>query len=128
MVTADGGERPFPLTAKRIVLGRDLHCDLRVALPSVANRHCEIVSEGGVLTVQDLGSEIGTVHNGARVEQAILAPNDRLTVGPVTFVVRADRSDDTSPETLAEVKPQRREVSRGAPSDGPRGASQPGAV
>ena len=102
MVTADGSERLFPLERQRVVVGRDIGCDLRVPLPSVAERHCEIVQDGTVLTVKDLGSDGGTVHNGSPVKQAILALNDTLTIGPVTFVVRAQ---ERSPGAVAELKP-----------------------
>lgn len=90
MAITDGGERRFPLTGSRTVLGRDSRCHLRVSLPSVALQHCEIKMDGDTLKVRDLGSETGTFHNGARVEFAELAADDRLTVGPVTFVVRED--------------------------------------
>ncbi len=90
MPTADGGERRFKLKRQRMVLGRDTRCDLRVSVPSVAMRHCEIVLESGVLRVYDLGSDGGTLHNGTRVAQAVLAPNDVLTVGPVKFVIRTE--------------------------------------
>jgi len=90
MPMADGGERRFKLKRQRMVLGRDTRCDLRVSVPSVAKRHCEIVLESGILRVYDLGSDGGTLHNGARVAQAILAPNDELTVGPIKFVIRTE--------------------------------------
>lgn len=92
MAVTDGGERRFPLSGSRTVLGRDSRCDLRVALPSVAMQHCEIKMDGDTLTIKDLGSLTGTFHNGNKVEFATLAANDRLTVGPVTFVVREEPS------------------------------------
>ncbi len=93
MATADGGERIFPLSERRTVLGSDTRCDLRVSMPSVMTRHCEIVTENGVTRVLDLGTAGGTLRNGEPVREAVLAPNDTLTVGPVTFVVRL--LDDT---------------------------------
>ena len=104
MVTADGGERRFPIPPGQMVLGRDTRCDLRVSLPQIAERHCEVVADDGVLRVKDLGSESGTFHNGARVREALLAPEDELTIGPVTFVVRRDSGGAPS---VAEVKPPR---------------------
>ncbi len=91
-----------------MVLGRDTRCDLRVSVPSVAMRHCEIVLESGILRVYDLGSDGGTLHNGARVAQAVLAPNDELTVGSVTFVIRTEidgRAPGPTGGSLREVKP-----------------------
>ena len=119
MVTADGSERLFPLTLQRVVVGRNIGCDLRVPLPSVAERHCEIVQDGTVLTVRDLGSDGGTVHNGSPVKHATLALNDTLTIGPVTFVVRAE---ERSPGTVAEFKPQ---APRATPADTSRDGRLP---
>lgn len=102
MLTDDGEERRFHLTRDRVVLGRDRQCDLRVALPSVSVRHCEIVTGAGQARLKDLGSETGTFHNGARIEQAELADDDTVTVGSVTFVVRTEASGESA---VAEVKP-----------------------
>jgi len=93
MEITGGGERLFPLNRPVMVLGRDSRCDLRVALPSVALRHCEITLDGEAIKLKDLGSGTGTFHNGTRVEQADLSIDDRLTVGSVTFVlVRMDET------------------------------------
>ncbi len=97
MARTDGGERRFPLSNSRTVLGRDSRCDLRVSLPSVAMQHCEIKMDGETLMLRDLDSPTGTFHNGTKVQYAALAPNDRLTVGPVTFVVREDRDVNVPP-------------------------------
>ena len=91
MRTADGDERSFHVNGDRAVLGRHARCDLRVAIPSVDPQHCEILVNGAVARLRDLRSHGGTFHNGVRVEQADLAPEDRLTIGPVTFVIRIDQ-------------------------------------
>jgi pSer/pThr/pTyr-binding forkhead associated (FHA) protein len=90
MATADGGERLFRLSRERMIVGRDTRCDLRVAIPSVAERHCEIVVEEANVRVIDLGSDGGTLRNGEPVQEAVLRPDDELTIGPVTFVVRLE--------------------------------------
>ncbi len=96
MRTADGGERPFPLEKPRTVIGRDTRCDVRIALPAVDDRHCELIHDGQNLKLNDLGSTTGTFHNGTRVKQAVVAPRDTLTVGPVTFEVREQREASVS--------------------------------
>jgi pSer/pThr/pTyr-binding forkhead associated (FHA) protein len=88
MTTADGGERTFPLQSKRTVIGKESRCDVRVAIPSVDDRHCEILFDGSELRLQDLGSRSGTLHNGSRVNRAVLSHDDMLTIGPVTFRIR----------------------------------------
>ena len=83
-----GRERLFPLRKRTTTIGRDIESDLRVALPSVANRHCELKFDGDELRLIDLGSTRGTLHNGQSVTEATLGPDDRVTVGTVTFQVR----------------------------------------
>ena len=98
MRTADGVERPFPIEKPRTVIGRDTRCDVRIALPAVDDRHCELIHDGQNLTLNDLGSTTGTFHNGTRVKQAVVAPRDTLTVGPVTFEVREQRGASVAAE------------------------------
>ena len=90
MQTTDGGERVFALKEERTVLGRGSKCDVRISVPDVADRHCEIeVGQDGA-EVLDLDTEAGTFLNGRPVRHARLDVNDRLKIGPVTFVVRVD--------------------------------------
>lgn len=108
MTTADGRERPFPLSSPRAIIGRDARCDVSIPLPTVAPRHCEIAVEGALLTLRDLGSATGTLHNGQPVTRAVLEPGDQVTVGGlVTFVVRVDPAETASPPAThgAEVRP-----------------------
>jgi pSer/pThr/pTyr-binding forkhead associated (FHA) protein len=93
MRTADGGERQFPLTKERMVIGRASRCDLCVPIPSVSQRHCEIIIESKGLRIVDLNSISGTYHNGSRIAEAELRSDDELTVGPTTFRVQIDLAD-----------------------------------
>lgn len=114
MKTAHGDERPFRVS-ERMTIGRETRCHVRIAVPSVANRHCElVVDDDGVLRLADLGSDRGTYHNGARVREAVLNHADTLTVGPVTFEVRIDEpasGADTSARAMQDVEV--RTISRG---------------
>lgn len=87
--TAGGGERVFPISAPRTVIGRESRCDLRVPLPSVERQHCEILLAGGLIELKDLGSQSGTYCRGQRIERVVLGDSDRFSVGPVEFRVRA---------------------------------------
>ena len=97
----DDEQREFPLASKKVILGRRPDCDLRIPTRDVSRRHCEIGpgEKRSELVVRDLGSSNGTFVNDKRVAEAKLKPGDRLTVGPVTFVVRINGEP-------AEIKPQ----------------------
>ncbi|MBT8485436.1 MAG: FHA domain-containing protein [Phycisphaerae bacterium] len=105
MKTADAGERPFPISKERTVIGRGPRSDLRIAMPTVAQRHCELILRKDELQLTDLGSDEGTLRNGHRVEHAKLGHSDQLTVGPITFEVRVTRE---SPGALPELKTGRK--------------------
>jgi len=97
----DDERREFPLSSKRTILGRRPDCDLRIPTRDVSRRHCEIGpgEKRSELVVRDLGSSNGTYVNDKRIAETTLKPGDRLTVGPVTFVVRINGEPD-------KIKPQ----------------------
>lgn len=92
----DGTERKFPLGEKKTLIGRETRCQVRIALPTVADRHCEIVLDNGELVLSDLGSELGTFVNGTPVRKAVIGPADEVTVGPVTFHLRHEQPADAA--------------------------------
>lgn len=70
-------------------VGRTARADFMVDAALVSRLHCKLlVSKGGELTVQDLGSTNGTLVNGERVERAPLKTGDTLTVGRLEFTVQ----------------------------------------
>lgn len=82
--------REFPITEETTTIGRSPESDLRIPTPDVSRRHCELVIEGDKLIVHDVGSSNGTYVNGRSIEETVLKPGDRLTIGPVTFTVQID--------------------------------------
>ncbi|MBY0308927.1 MAG: FHA domain-containing protein [Phycisphaerales bacterium] len=90
MVKADGTSREFAFDRPTVIVGRDEAARLRIPLPSVSRKHCELKIEDDELVVKDLGSANGTYVNGARVKERELSPGDLLTVGGVVFVIRID--------------------------------------
>jgi hypothetical protein len=103
MQATDGRERRFAVKSNTVI-GRETTCDVRVPVPTVGLKHCQLLINGDELKLIDLhSSERGTFHNGNRVEQAVLANEDKVTVGPVTFTVRVDDGcDGASPEVVIE--------------------------
>ena len=82
LVVSQPAERPpFPLAGGRVVIGRELGSDLLLDDSSVSRHHAEIVREGDVWTIRDLGSTNGVYVNDALVAQARLAAGDRLRLG-----------------------------------------------
>lgn len=90
MVTSDGKTREFPLSKLPVHIGRGEDCKVRVPLPSVSRRHCELLVEDDEFMVKDLNSSNGTYVNGERVRARELIPGDLLALGPCVFVVRID--------------------------------------
>jgi hypothetical protein len=83
-LTVDG--RTYPLTARRMVLGRSRECDIRIPDANVSRRHAEVRQEGTTHWVVDLGSTNGTEVNGRRVERTKLSDGDRITIGSTDVV------------------------------------------
>ena len=88
METQTGEPRLFPIQKPRTIIGRDAHCDIRIALPSVGGEHCELLLHGRELRLHDRGAKYGTLHNGHAVQHASLTDGDHITIGPVTFELR----------------------------------------
>src|SRR5262245_49192561 len=70
-------------SADRLVIGRQPPADFCLDDPSVAQPHCEIVTERDSFVLKDLGSGIGTRVAGLRVQSAYLPPEARIVVGGV---------------------------------------------
>lgn len=90
MVKSDGSSKEFVVPGEGVTIGRDAACRMRIPVPSVSRKHCELKIDDGEVVIADLGSSNGTFVNGKRVKQTELAPGDLLSVGPVVFVIRID--------------------------------------
>ncbi len=80
------------------VVGRGHDAGLRLAHPLVSRRHCEITEKDGLLHVRDLGSLNGTFIADNRISEAILRPDELITVGPV--ILRAIYAGVTAGDSL----------------------------
>jgi len=72
-------------------IGRGSHADVRLVDRCASRVHCEISELNGTLVVRDLESRNGTFVNGQCVEESLLLPGDRLTVGSSRFEVQYER-------------------------------------
>lgn len=86
----DDERREFPLKSESTLIGRRSEAGLRIPTRDVSREHCRLQIVKNELRVRDLDSSNGTYVNGKRVDEAVLKPGDRLTVGPVNFIVQID--------------------------------------
>jgi len=118
MQATDGRERSFAVQKPTMVIGRETTCDVRVPIPSVSQKHCQITLDGDELRMTDLRSDHGTFHNGNRVQEAVLAHEDTLTVGPVTFKIRVLHDVEAAAGQAPEIVIERQDnVTQSADSD-----------
>ncbi|MBX3225916.1 MAG: sigma 54-dependent Fis family transcriptional regulator [Labilithrix sp.] len=75
--------------ASRTLVGASPACTLRLTDPLVSRRHAAFEVEADGLRVQDLGSKNGTVVNGLRVTDALLAGGEVVRVGAT--MIKAER-------------------------------------
>lgn len=83
-----GTRKDFALQSGPMVIGRKTDADLRIPLVEVSRTHCEISVDGDKVTLRDLGSCNGTFVNERKVARAVLKAGDRITIGPVVFVLQ----------------------------------------
>lgn len=87
---SDDNEILHELTEETLTVGRVEDNGLRIDDGSVSSHHAEIVNEGGVFKVRDLGSTNGTFINDSPVTEAVLRETDVLRFGSVTCRFEAD--------------------------------------
>jgi pSer/pThr/pTyr-binding forkhead associated (FHA) protein len=81
----------IPITLSQFVIGRDPQCHLRPASALISKRHCALLVRDGKIFLRDFDSTNGTFLNDAPVKGEVEVKNDdRLKVGPLLFVVRAE--------------------------------------
>jgi diguanylate cyclase (GGDEF)-like protein len=76
----------FPLAKGPTVLGRGVYADLRIEDDGVSRRHAQVLLDGNVASLRDLGSANGTFCNGKRVcDRVQLAEGDKVSMGGATI-------------------------------------------
>jgi hypothetical protein len=80
-VTIDG--KRTMLAGERMTIGRSRECELLVDDPNVSRRHAEIRKTIEGWMIVDLGSTNGVKVNGRRVNEEVLRPGDKITLGLV---------------------------------------------
>lgn len=83
------GNLPFRLEGGEYVLGRTKQCQILILDVTVSRRHARLVSEAGILTVEDLDSSNGTRVNECPVTECELRPGDYVRFGGVSCAISA---------------------------------------
>jgi pSer/pThr/pTyr-binding forkhead associated (FHA) protein len=91
LLKKNGAHKAFALGSTVTVIGRRDDCDLRIPLPMVSRRHCQLSLNKEAVALRDLDSRGGTFVNDRRVEgETTVRAGDYLRIGPLTFVCRID--------------------------------------
>jgi pSer/pThr/pTyr-binding forkhead associated (FHA) protein len=115
LLKKNGSHKAFSLSGAVTVIGRRNDCDLRIPLPMVSRRHCELSLNKNAVELRDLDSTCGTFVNGKRVEgQTAVRAGDYIRIGPLTFVCQIDGRPEkivppkkpAPPAAKAKPKPQ----------------------
>ena len=69
------------------LIGSGPRCNIQLLDPAIAEAHCIVTLESGVLRVRDLRSATGTHVNGRSVTVANLAAGDTIEVGRFSFLL-----------------------------------------
>jgi pSer/pThr/pTyr-binding forkhead associated (FHA) protein len=82
------------LCRNKLLIGRDVDCDLRPLCDFVSRHHCVLVLDFPTLRIRDLGSKNGTFLNGRRISASdVLVHGDLVSIGETVFVVDLSRQE-----------------------------------
>jgi len=91
LLKKSGAYKAFPLAGTVTVIGRRDDCDLRIPLPMVSRRHCQLRLNKNSVELRDRDSRGGTFVNDKRVDGGIaVRAGDYIRIGPLTFVCQID--------------------------------------
>ena len=106
----------FHLPFGATLVGSQRECGLRLTADGVSPRHAVVRADSEGVSVEDLGSENGTLVNGCRTRAATLAAGDEVRFGPVSL--RLEEGAATNPPsgtelaTPPQIEPDRGEAER----------------
>jgi anti-anti-sigma factor len=96
--------RTIEVYGRKLVIGRDQACHLRLGSATVSKLHAAVERRDGKVFVSDLGSTNGTIVNGRLVRSAEVEVNDgdRAQIGPIviTLVIGKERPQTGQVEDL----------------------------
>jgi pSer/pThr/pTyr-binding forkhead associated (FHA) protein len=119
-----GGGDNIPLIREIMTIGRRESCDICMKFANISGRHCELIFRDGYWYIRDLHSTNGVKVNDLKIDQKILHPGDKLTIGKRLYTIQytlpasqnrleeVDTEDILSESLLERAGLQRREQKR----------------
>jgi adenylate cyclase len=89
-----GGGDIIPLIREKLSLGRRETCDICLRFPNISGIHAELNFRNGYWYVKDCNSTNGVKVNGVRVQEKLLHPKDRVTIGKRDYFIRYELPAD----------------------------------
>lgn len=77
----DGNTVTSLLGDSPVLIGRGAAATIRMLDEFASRVHCEVTLRNGQVVLRDLDSHNGTLVNGQRIQEKILAPGDQLQIG-----------------------------------------------
>ncbi|MCI0342631.1 MAG: FHA domain-containing protein [Planctomycetales bacterium] len=114
----EGQERPFPLEASEVSIGRSDENQIRITDIKSSRKHCVVKREGAGYLLQDLDSSNGTQVNGAKVKTQMLRDGDVIQIGLTTITFKAEGEEAAAIAVAAGAAP----VTAPAPESAAAGA------
>ncbi len=94
----DGKVHRAPIAGDSLMLGRGSECEIKIPDKAASRTHCQIVKTDDRYTLVDLESHNGTLINGAKATQHLLAHGDIIQIGNL----RCTFEDPTAVTALAD--------------------------
>ena len=85
------------LVRARALIGREAGNDLVLDSRLVSRRHAVVLTDGVLVTLEDLGSRNGTFVNGHRIHSWVLAHRDIIEIGD--YILRFHAAGAVTPST-----------------------------
>jgi adenylate cyclase len=93
LVPAGGGDN-IPLIREVLTVGRRDSCDICLRFANVSGIHAELNFRNGYWYIKDRNSTNGIKVNGVRVQEKMLHPRDRITIGKRHYTIEYELPAD----------------------------------
>lgn len=89
VVSGKQAGKEIPISRSEFLIGRGEQCRLQLKSHLISRKHCAILVEEGVVSIEDFGSTNGTLVNGEKIEHRHeLNHGDHIKIGTLELEVR----------------------------------------